>query len=344
MNIYIKYMVSNRCKIAVKEVFIKMGFHFRIIGLGEVDVMEDITSEQQAQLREELCNNGFELIDDAKAILIEQIKNIIIETIHEDNFSIKIKFSHYLSEKLNQEYAYLANLFSEVQGTTIKQYLIGHKVEKVKELLTYGELSVTAISEKLNYSSVAHLSTQFKKVVGISPSQFLKLKNIKRKSMEEIEKSQSRPLINTFSKTIDKHKIKVFLVDDDPIFLKFLEIQFLETGNFIIETFKTAELCIENLVHNPDIIILDYHLNSIVSNAMTGLETLDIVKSLNSEIPIIILSSQDQIDIAVTCLHHKAVDYVVKNETAFLCLQKIIMSSLNYKKTAQQLHWFKTKM
>ena len=324
MTIYIKYMVSNRCKLAVKEIFIKMGLHFNIIGLGEVDVMEHITPELRAHLRAELSNNGFELMDDNKVILIEQIKNIVIETTQQNDNAVKINFSHYLSEKLNLGYAYLSNLFSEVQGTTIEQYLIAHKLEKVKELLSYGELSITDISEKLNYSSVAHLSSQFKKNIGVSPSNFLKLKSSQRKPIEEIGESPNKTSLSTLYKTTNEHKIKIFIVDDDPVFLKFIEIQFLEKEIFVIETYKTGELCLKNLADAPDIIILDYSLNSVIKNAMTGLETLDKIKSLNAAIPIIILSSQDQIDIAVEFLHHKAVDYVIKNETAFLRLQKII--------------------
>ena len=133
-------------------------------------------------------------------------------------------------------------------------------------------------------------------------------------------------------------KTKIFLIDDEPILLKLLQIQFLELGGFIVETFTTGEHCIDNLSHNPDIIISDYYMNSIVKEAMNGLETLDKIKSINAAIPVIILSSQSKIDVAVNCLHHKAVDYVVKNETAFLRLQKIITNILNYEKKEHQLN------
>ena len=335
-------MVSNRCKLVVKEELTKLGLHFSIVSLGEVDVMENISIQQRERLRIGFNNVGLELMDDNRAILIEKIKNIIIETIHHSEEPVKINFSHYLSEKLNHDYPYLANLFSEVQGTTIEQFLISHKIEKAKELLTYGELSITQIASKLKYSSVAHLSSQFKKVLGISPSQFLKLKNIRRKPIEEIGESADKTDLVPLNE--DENKIKLFLVDDDHVYLKLLENQFLAYGNFMLKTFTTGELCIENLFENPDIIISDYHLNSIVKNAMTGLETLDKIKYLNASIPVIMLSSQDKIDVAVDCLHHKAVDYVVKNETAFLRLKKIIASALSYKKMEMQLNWFEDRM
>ena len=333
-------MVSNRCKLAVKEELKKLGLHFSIVDLGEVDVMENISTEQRERLKASLINIGLELIDDTRAILIEKIKNIIIETIHHTDDHIKINFSHYLSEKLNHDYAYLANLFSEVQGTTIEQFIISHKIEKVKELLTYGEFTLTEISYKLNYSSVAHLSNQFKKVAGLSPSQFKQLKIKRRKAIEKIGISSEEVL----DEIKTENKVKIFLVDDDEVFLKLLEIQFFERIDFVVETFTTGELCIDNLSHNPDIIISDYYMNSIVKEAMNGLETLDKIKSINAAIPVIILSSQDQIDVAVNCLHHKAVDYVVKNETTFLRLQKIITDILSYQKKENQLNWFEDRM
>ena len=133
-------------------------------------------------------------------------------------------------------------------------------------------------------------------------------------------------------------KTKIFLIDDEPILLKLLQIQFLELGNFIVQTFTTGEHCIDNLSDNPDIIISDYYMNSIVKDAMNGLETLDKIKSINANIPVIILSSQNKIDVAVNCLHHNAVDYVVKNETAFLRLQKIIPNILNCQKKESHLN------
>ena len=211
-------MVSNRCKIAVKEELTKLGLHFNIVDLGEVEIMENISTEQREQLQECFLGVGLELMDNDKAILIERIKNVIIETIHHSEEKVKINFSSYLSEKLNYDYAYLTNLFSEIQGTTIEQFLITHKIEKVKELITYGELSISDISRHLNYSSVPHLSAQFKKVVGISPSQFLKIKNLRRKPLEELGKSAKRPSLKNSSNIINK--LKLFLVDDNPVFFK----------------------------------------------------------------------------------------------------------------------------
>ena len=139
-------------------------------------------------------------------------------------------------------------------------------------------------------------------------------------------------------------KIKIFLVDDDAVFLKLSEIELLEHADFIIETYATGELCVANLSRNPDVIILDYHLDGIDKNAMNGLETLDKIKAFNSDIPVIMLYSQDKIDVAVNCMHHRAYDYVVKSETAFLRLQKIITSIFSYKKMEKELNWYMSRM
>jgi DNA-binding NtrC family response regulator len=139
-------------------------------------------------------------------------------------------------------------------------------------------------------------------------------------------------------------KIKIFLVDDDALFLKSLEIQFLDNADFDIETFPTGELCIENLHKNPDVIILDYHLDGIDKNAMNGLKTLDKIKISNIEIPVIMLSSQDKIEVAVSCMHHKAFDYVVKSETAFVRLQKIITAIFKYQKMENELNWYMNRI
>ncbi len=179
-------MVSNRCKIVVKEVLKNLGLHFIVVDLGEIDIMEDINIKQQEQLKIALHNSGFELMDDKRAILIEKIKNIIIEMVHYSNETVKIKFSVFLSEKLDHDYTYMANLFSEVQGTSIEQFIISHKIERIKELLMYDELNISEIAWKMNYSSVAYLCNQFKKFTGLSPSDFKKLKDKKRKSIEEI--------------------------------------------------------------------------------------------------------------------------------------------------------------
>jgi DNA-binding NtrC family response regulator len=139
-------------------------------------------------------------------------------------------------------------------------------------------------------------------------------------------------------------KIKLFLVDDDALFLKALEIEFLNRADFQIETFSTGEVCIENLSRNPDVIILDYHLDSIYENAMNGLETLDKIKHFDAAIPVIMLSSQDRVDVAISCMHHHAFDYVVKSETAFMRLQKIITSIFQYKKMEKELNWYMERM
>ena len=186
MKLYIKYMVSTRCKLAVKEELRKLKLHFVVVDLGEVDIMETISIEQREQLKAGLLSSGLELMDDKRAMLIEKIKNVIIEMIHHSDEIIKIKFSDYLSEKLNHDYTYLSNLFSEVQGTTIEQFIISHKIERIKELIIYGELNISEIAWKMNYSSVAHLSNQFKKATGLTPSHFRQLKEKRRTPIEEI--------------------------------------------------------------------------------------------------------------------------------------------------------------
>jgi AraC-like DNA-binding protein len=179
-------MVSNRCKMAVKEELKKLGLHFIVVDLGEVEIMENISMIQREQLKKALLDSGLEMMDDKKSMLIEKIKNVIIEMVHHSTENIKVNFSDYLSEKMNHDYTYLSNLFSEVQGTTIEQFIISHKTERIKELIIYGELNITEIAWKMNYSSVAHLSSQFKKVTGLSPSHFKQLKDKRRNPIEEI--------------------------------------------------------------------------------------------------------------------------------------------------------------
>jgi DNA-binding NtrC family response regulator len=142
----------------------------------------------------------------------------------------------------------------------------------------------------------------------------------------------------------NEKKIKLFLVDDDAVFLKSLEIEFLQHADFVIETFASGELCIANLSKNPDVIILDYMLDGIDKNAMNGIETLDKIKAVNSEIPVVMLSAQDKIDVAVNCMHHQAFDYVVKSETAFVRLQKIITTIFHYRKIEKELVWYMERM
>lgn len=179
-------MVSNRCILAVKEELKKLGLHYVIVDLGEVEIMENLGPEKLQQLKTGLNSTGLDLMDDKKSILIEKVKNIITEMIHHSEIVPKTNYSDYISEKMNYDYTYLSNIFSEVKGITIQQFIINHKIEKVKELLLYGELSLTEISYRLHYSSVAHLSNQFKKMTGLSPSQFKQLKNNRRIPIEEI--------------------------------------------------------------------------------------------------------------------------------------------------------------
>ncbi|MCE5332630.1 MAG: helix-turn-helix transcriptional regulator [Bacteroidales bacterium] len=186
MKIYIKYMVSLRCKMVVKEELKKLGLHFIVVDLGEIEIMEDLSDEQREELKVALLNSGLELMDDKRAVLIEKIKNVIVEMVHYSDELPKINYSDYISEKLKYDYTYLSNLFSEVKGITIQQFIITHKIERVKELMLYDELNLTEISYRLQYSSVAHLSNQFKKITGLSPSQFKQLKNKHLRPIEEI--------------------------------------------------------------------------------------------------------------------------------------------------------------
>jgi len=182
-------MVSTRCKIAVKEALRKLGLHFIVVDLGEVEIMEVLSQQQITTLKDALLVSGLELMDDKRAVLIEKIQNVITEMIHHSDESPKVNYSDYISEKLNYDYTYLSNLFSEVKGTTIQQFIIHHKIERVKELLCYEEFNLTEISFKLHYSSVAHLSNQFKKITGLSPSKYKQMKDKRRRPIEEIGNS-----------------------------------------------------------------------------------------------------------------------------------------------------------
>lgn len=173
-------MVSLRCKMMVKEELKKLGLRYVVVDLGAIEIMEDITDEQREELRANLLKSGLELLDDKKSILIEKIKNVVTEMIHYSDELPRINFSDFISEKLGYDYTYLSNTFSEVKGITLQQYIIVHKIEKAKELLLYDELNLTEISYKLQYSSVAHLSNQFKKVTGLSPSYYKLLKQRRR--------------------------------------------------------------------------------------------------------------------------------------------------------------------
>ncbi len=186
MKLFIKYMVSLRCKMVVKEELRKMGLHFIVVDLGEVEIMETLTEVQSSQLKRNLLLSGLELMDDKKAILIERIINVIMEMIHESDELPVVNYSNHISDKLQYDYTYLSNLFSEVKGITIQQFIIIHKVERIKELIIYDEYNITEIAWKMNYSSVAHLSNQFKKITGFTPSHFKQLKNKRRSPIEDI--------------------------------------------------------------------------------------------------------------------------------------------------------------
>jgi AraC-like DNA-binding protein len=179
-------MVSNRCKLAVKEELKKLGLHFIVVDLGEVEIMEELTAAQLQLLQSGLISSGLELMDDKKSVLIEKIKNVITDMIHHSEDQPRINYSDFISQKLDYDYTYLSNIFSEVKGITIQQFIIFHKIEKVKELLFYGELNLTEISYKLHYSSVAHLSNQFKKITGLTPSEYRQLKEKRRAAIEDI--------------------------------------------------------------------------------------------------------------------------------------------------------------
>jgi AraC-like DNA-binding protein len=179
-------MVSIRCKMVVKDELKKLGLHFTTVDLGVVDVVETITDEQREQLKIDLLKSGLELMDDKKAILIEKIQNVIVEMVHYEDELPKVNFSDYLSTKLNYDYTYLANLFSETKGVTIEHFIILHKIERVKELIIYDELNLSEIAWKLHYSSVAHLSNQFKKITGLTPSYFKSLKQKRRTMLGDV--------------------------------------------------------------------------------------------------------------------------------------------------------------
>lgn len=170
----------------VKEELQKLGLHYVIVDLGMVEILEDISANQRQQLKENLKKSGLELLDDKRSILIEKIKNVIIEMIHYTEELPKVNYSDYISEKLGYDYTYLANTFSEVKGITIQQFIINHKIERVKELLIYDELNLTQISYKLHYSSVAHLSNQFKKITGLTPTFYKHLKDKRKSNLEDL--------------------------------------------------------------------------------------------------------------------------------------------------------------
>ena len=179
-------MVSLRCKMMVKEELKNLGIHYVVVDLGMVEILEDITAEQRKLLAKNLQKSGLELLENKKSILIEKIKNVITEMIHYSDEIPQTNYSDYISEKLGHNYSYLANTFSEVKGITIQQFIIIHKIERVKELILYDELNLAEISYKLHYSSPAHLSNQFKKVTGLTPSFYKKIQQKRKKNLENM--------------------------------------------------------------------------------------------------------------------------------------------------------------
>ncbi|MBO9586100.1 MAG: helix-turn-helix transcriptional regulator [Flavobacterium sp.] len=186
MKLYIKNMVCSRCKMVVKSEFEKLGLQTTAVELGEVELEQEISEEQKRILLENLQPLGFDLIDDKKTKIVEKIKNLIVDLVHHKNNDLKINLSEYLAENLNQDYNSLSNLFSEIENTTIEKYFISQKIEKVKELLIYNELSLSEIADILNYSNVAHLSNQFKKITGFTPTSFKQSKDKMRIQIENI--------------------------------------------------------------------------------------------------------------------------------------------------------------
>lgn len=179
-------MVTNHCKMIVKKELLKLGLHEIKVDLGEVEIMENISALQYQQIKIALLGLDLELLEDKKKVLVEKIKNVIVDMLHYSDEKLQISFSDYLCKKLHYDYTYLANLFSEEVGITIEKFIITHKIEKVKELIFLDELTITEIAWKLHYSSVAHLSNQFKKETGLTPTLFKKLKQKRILSLEEV--------------------------------------------------------------------------------------------------------------------------------------------------------------
>ncbi|MEO8765894.1 MAG: AraC family transcriptional regulator [Ginsengibacter sp.] len=186
MKVIIKNMVSIRCKMLVRSELENLEIDYKVIELGEVSLFHKIADDKRDAFKVALRKWGLELMDDKRSILIEKIKSVIVEMIHYAEELPKMNYSAYISEKLQQDYTYLANLFSEVVGITIEHFIIAHKIEKVKELMVYDEMNLTEIAEKLHYSSVAHLSNQFKKVTGLTPSHFKHLKKKRRFALDNM--------------------------------------------------------------------------------------------------------------------------------------------------------------
>lgn len=186
VKLYIKYMVSLRCKLLVKDELKKLGIKYIVIYLGVVELMEDISPEQREQLKYNLLQSGLELLDDKGSVIVEKVKNVIEEMIHSSDELPDVNFSEYISEKLGYDYNYLSNLFSEVNGVTLQHYIINHRIEKAKELMLYHDLNISEISYMLHYSSIAHFSNQFKKITGLNPSFYKKLKQKRKLNLRDL--------------------------------------------------------------------------------------------------------------------------------------------------------------
>jgi YesN/AraC family two-component response regulator len=187
MKYFIRNMVCNRCIMVVQQVFESLGYPPVLISLGNVETANPISDNDLQKLRKSLIDYGFELIDNARSRIIEKIKNIVIQSVHHNNADLKVNYSEYIESQLNRDYAYLSSLFSEVEGTTIEKYIIHQKIERVKELLVYDELTLSEIAWQMGYSNVAYLSNQFKKVTGLTPSHFKLVKENKRKPLDEVD-------------------------------------------------------------------------------------------------------------------------------------------------------------
>lgn len=191
MKYFVKHMISNPCKMFVRQELTKLGIRYNSVELGEVDVSEKLSYNQKELLKNSLKNYGLEVVDDRRTVLVEKIKAIIVDLVYYSGDSANMKLSYILSEKLQLNYNYLAKVFTEELGITVEKYIILQKVEHIKELMMYGEMNMTQIASKLNYSSVAHLSLQFKKVTGYSPSMFRQLTGNRRITIEEIAMSNN---------------------------------------------------------------------------------------------------------------------------------------------------------
>ena len=179
-------MVCSRCQMVVKSELEKLGLHYADVRIGEAEIIENILAEQKKKLDDALRKSGLELMDNKKNILVEKIKTAIIELVHYTDDQIKVNLSEHLADKLNHDYTYLANLFSEVKGVTIEQFYLTHKIERVKELIVYDQLNLTEIAYTMHYSSIAHLSNQFKRYTGLTPTQFKQLAHRRRDSLENV--------------------------------------------------------------------------------------------------------------------------------------------------------------